>query len=69
MKVAGGDTGHGPPAAVGVLTNRNMGNENLIFNQLLRDTKIYSEPYFGIIDIIVGQEDAFRDFNEFLKKE
>ena len=36
--------------------------------ELLRDTKIYAEPYFEIKDIIVGQENAFEDFNESLKK-
>jgi len=36
--------------------------------ELLRDTKIYAEPYFEIKDIIVGQENAFKDFNELLKK-
>ncbi|WP_435353032.1 darcynin family protein [Emticicia sp. SJ17W-69] len=40
-----------------------------LFIELLRDTKIYGEPYFDIVDIIVGQEDAFLDFNELLKKE
>jgi hypothetical protein len=37
--------------------------------ELLRDTKIYGEPYFEIIDIIVGQENLFEDFNEKFKKE
>lgn len=37
--------------------------------ELLRDSKIYSEPYFEIIDIIVGQENLFEDFNEKFKKE
>ncbi len=36
--------------------------------ELLRDTKIYAEPYFEIKDVIVGQENAFEDFNELLKK-
>lgn len=36
--------------------------------ELLRDTKIYAEPYVEIKDIIVGQENAFEDFNELLKK-
>ncbi|GAB2635753.1 hypothetical protein GCM10027035_31600 [Emticicia sediminis] len=36
--------------------------------ELLRDTKIYAEPYFEIKDIIVGEENAFKDFNELLKK-
>ena len=37
--------------------------------ELLRDTKIYGEPYFQIIEIIVGQENLFEDFNEKFKKE
>lgn len=37
--------------------------------ELLRDTKIYGEPYFEIIDIIVGQENLFEDFNEKFKQE
>jgi hypothetical protein len=51
-----------------IVTTHNFDDYKLLI-ELLRDTKIYSEPYFDIIDIIVGQEDAFRDFNEFLKKE
>lgn len=39
------------------------------FIELLRDTKIYGEPYFEIKDIIVGQEGAFLEFNELFKKE
>ncbi|AFK03308.1 hypothetical protein Emtol_2170 [Emticicia oligotrophica DSM 17448] len=37
--------------------------------ELLRDSKIYGEPYFQIKDIIVGQENAFEDFNILLKNE
>lgn len=37
--------------------------------ELLRDTKIYSAPYFEIKDIIAGQETLFEDFNERFKKE
>lgn len=36
--------------------------------ELLRDTKIYGKPYFEIIDIIVGQENAFQEFNNILKE-
>lgn len=39
------------------------------FIELLRDTKIYGEPYFEIKDIILGQEGAFLEFNELFKKE
>lgn len=37
--------------------------------ELLRDTKVYSVPYFEIKDIITGQENLFEDFNEQFKKE
>lgn len=40
-----------------------------LFIELLRDTKVYSIPYFLIKDIIVGQENLFEDFNERFKKE
>lgn len=36
--------------------------------EMLRDTKVYGVPYFEIVDIIVGQEEMFQDFNEKLKK-
>ncbi len=37
-----------------------------LFIEMLRDTKIYSEPYFTIVDIVPGQENAFRQFDEIL---
>jgi hypothetical protein len=37
-----------------------------LFIEMLRDTKIYAEPYFEIKDIIVGQENAFQEFDELL---
>lgn len=37
--------------------------------ELLRDTKVYGVPYFEIKDIITGQENLFKDFNEQFKKE
>lgn len=42
------------------------------FQQLierLRDSKIYSAPYFEIRDLIVGQQNRFEDFNEQFKQE
>jgi len=51
-----------------IVTTHNFEDYKFLI-ELIRDTKIYSAPYFDIIDIIVGQEDAFRDFDEFLKKE
>jgi len=38
-----------------------------LFIELLRDTKVYSIPYFEIKDIIIGQENLFETFNEQLK--
>ncbi|BAP30953.1 uncharacterized protein CHSO_1916 [Chryseobacterium sp. StRB126] len=35
--------------------------------EMLRDSKVYGVPYFQITDIIVGQENMFKDFNEELK--
>ena len=40
-----------------------------LFIELLRDTKVYSTPYFKIKDIIVGQENLFEDFDEMFKEE
>lgn len=31
--------------------------------ELIRDTKIYGEPFFKVKDIIIGQEMLFEDFN------
>ena len=39
-----------------------------LFIELLRDTKVYSIPYFEIKDIIIGQENLFEDFNEQFKR-
>ncbi len=40
-----------------------------LFIEMLRDTKIYGEPYFTIIDIIPGQENAFQEFDEMFAME
>lgn len=50
-----------------IVTANSLDDYKLLI-ELLRDTKIYAEPYFEIKDIIVGQENAFEDFNELLKK-
>lgn len=50
-----------------IVTTTSLDDYKLLI-ELLRDTKIYAEPYFEIRDIIVGQENAFEDFNELLKK-
>jgi hypothetical protein len=44
-------------------------DEYKLLIELLRDTKIYSIPYFEVKDIITGQENLFEDFNNKLKKE
>lgn len=44
-------------------------NQYKLLIELLRDTKVYGVPYFGIVDIIVGQENLFEDFNEEFRKE
>jgi hypothetical protein len=40
-----------------------------LFIEKLRDTKIYGEPYFTIVDIIPGQENAFQEFDEMFATE
>lgn len=37
--------------------------------ELLRDSTIYSEPYFEVLDIIVGQGHALREFDAMLREE
>lgn len=39
-----------------------------LFMERLRDTEIYTKPYFHVVDIIPGRENAFRDLNEQLLK-
>lgn len=39
-----------------------------LFIENLRDTKVYSTPYFEIHDIIIGQENAFQKFDAILLK-
>lgn len=34
--------------------------------EMLRDTELYTSPYFHLIDIIIGQENAFETFNQLL---
>jgi hypothetical protein len=50
-----------------IITTQNLDQYQLLI-ELLRDSKIYHEPYFEIKDIIVGQENRFEDFNEVLIK-
>ena len=49
-----------------LITTTNLDEYKLLI-ELLRDTKVYSAPYFEIKDIIVGQENLFEDFNDKLK--
>ena len=51
-----------------IITTHNLHRYKLLI-ELLRDTRIYGIPYFEVVDIIVGQENLFEDFNEELKKE
>lgn len=51
-----------------IINTASLGDYKLMI-ELLRDTKIYSAPYFEIKDIIIGQENLFEDFNEQFKKE
>ncbi len=50
-----------------IVTTENINDYQLLI-ELLRDSKIYSEPYFLIRDIIIGQENRFEDFNDHLIK-
>jgi len=51
-----------------IITTHNL-NQYKMLIELLRDTKIYGIPYFEIVDLIVGQENLFEDFNEQFKKQ
>ncbi|RFS14992.1 darcynin family protein [Emticicia sp. C21] len=51
-----------------IISTENLNQYKLLI-ELLRDSKIYGVPYFEIVDIIVGQENLFADFNEVLRKE
>ncbi|WP_421750315.1 darcynin family protein [Croceimicrobium sp.] len=44
-------------------------DQHKLFIEMLRDSKIYSVPYFEVKDIIVGQENLFEDFNAHFKKD
>lgn len=50
-----------------IITTNNLNQYKLLI-ELLRDSKIYGVPYFEIVEIIVGQENLFEDFNEAFKK-
>jgi len=51
-----------------MIINTSVLDDYKMFIELLRDTDVYSVPYFEIKDIIVGQENLFEYFNERLKK-
>lgn len=51
-----------------IITTTDLNQYKLLI-ELLRDSKIYGVPYFEIVDIIVGQENLFEDFNEAFKKD
>lgn len=50
-----------------IITTSHLNQYKLLI-ELLRDSKIYGVPYFEIVEIIVGQENLFEDFNEEFKK-
>ncbi len=52
-----------------MIINTTVLDDYKLLIELLRDTGIYGIPYFGIRDIIVGQENLFEDFNERFKRE
>ena len=43
-------------------------NHYYYFWEEVRDSKIYTEPYFVINDIIIGKEDGFREFEQQISK-
>lgn len=49
-----------------IINTANLEDYQLLI-EMLRDTKIYSAPYFEVKDIIVGQQNRFEDFNERLR--
>jgi hypothetical protein len=50
-----------------IITTENLNQYKLLI-ELIRDSKIYGVPYFEIVEIIVGQENLFEDFNAAFKK-
>lgn len=51
-----------------IITTSHLNQYKLLI-ELLRDSKIYGVPYFEIVEIIVGQENLFEDFNEAFGKD
>ena len=51
-----------------IISTENLNQYKLLI-ELLRDSKIYGVPYCEVVDIIVGQENLFEDFNEILGKD
>ncbi|RRA97557.1 darcynin family protein [Larkinella rosea] len=49
-----------------IVRTRNLKDYQWLIERL-RDTKIYSGPYFELVDLIMGQENGFREFDERLK--
>jgi hypothetical protein len=48
-----------------IVSTSNLHDYQLMI-ELLRDSEVYSEPFFEISDIIIGQENLFHDFDELL---
>lgn len=59
---------HGSISDFILITTKDL-NAYELFIEKLRDTKLYSEPYFEVKDIIMGRENAFEQFNKQLKEE
>jgi len=51
-----------------IMINTTSLDDYKLLIECLRDTKIYSAPYFQIKDIIVGQENLFEEFNQLFKE-
>lgn len=47
-----------------IIIETNDLNKYYHFWEEIRDSKIYTEPYFIVNEIIVGQEEAFKEFEE-----
>lgn len=51
-----------------IIHTSDIGDYKLLIEKL-RDSKVYSAPYFEVKDIILGQENAFEDFNRQFKND
>jgi hypothetical protein len=42
-------------------------NDYYFFWEEIRDSKVYTEPYFVVNEIVIGQENGFKEFEKTLK--